>query len=130
MTALIIKPKSTIFGRLRSIVPVIFTCVTILLIYSMAVNTNISNSVIVSKACYLPKQMDDSNYDESIDYLKDIAYAEPAPRPGQSIFFHETSCSSDGMVRLTARYVDCDCVGVFQRLLELLEFESARQLYM
>lgn len=39
-----------------------------------------------------------------INLLEDISESETKPKLGKSIFFHETSCGRNGMVRLNARY--------------------------
>lgn len=35
--------------------------------------------------------------------LDDVMEAEKKPTPGKSIFFHETSCSTNGLISLNAR---------------------------
>lgn len=39
----------------------------------------------------------------AITLLEDIMESEKKPTPGKTIFFHETSCSKNGLVRLNAR---------------------------
>lgn len=39
----------------------------------------------------------------SIVFLADVIKSEKKPQYGKSIFFHETSCSSKGLVQLNAR---------------------------
>lgn len=41
----------------------------------------------------------------TIKFFEDVMEAKRKPRPGRSIFFHETSCSRDGTVHLNARYM-------------------------
>lgn len=37
-------------------------------------------------------------------YFEDVLESKKHPTPGKSIFFHETSCATDGLVHLNARY--------------------------
>lgn len=39
----------------------------------------------------------------SIIFFEDVMESKRMPTPGRSIFFHETSCSIDGLVHLNAR---------------------------
>lgn len=39
----------------------------------------------------------------AINVLEDISESETKPKLGKSIFFHETSCGRNGIVRLNAR---------------------------
>lgn len=41
--------------------------------------------------------------DVSINFFEDVMESPRKPTPGRSIFFHETSCSKDGLVHLNAR---------------------------
>lgn len=50
-----------------------------------------------AKKCY-QSQIDKSN----IDFLPDILEADVKPVPGQSIFFHVTSCSNSSRIELSA----------------------------
>lgn len=54
-----------------------------------------------AKRCFVPKN--NSIYDD-IELLEDVLESEKRPKPGKSIFFHETSCTEDGIVVLNARY--------------------------
>lgn len=45
-----------------------------------------------------------ASLDENIILLEDITDSKNQPKPGQSIFFHETSCTN-GIVKLNARWV-------------------------
>lgn len=42
----------------------------------------------------------------TITLLEDISHSVKKPKPGKSIFFHETSCARNGLVHLNARYVN------------------------
>lgn len=42
--------------------------------------------------------------DESIIFFPDLMEAEKKPTPSKTIFFLETTCSGDGLVRLKPRY--------------------------
>lgn len=44
------------------------------------------------------------NKNLNIEFLDDIMESEKKPKPGQSIFFHVTSCATNGRVTLNARY--------------------------
>lgn len=39
----------------------------------------------------------------SIQFFDDVIKSNRKPTPGKSIFFHETSCSKNGIVQLNAR---------------------------
>lgn len=41
--------------------------------------------------------------DETIKYFEDILLSRKTPTPGKTIFFHETSCSSNGVAQLNGR---------------------------
>lgn len=106
------------FGRKRTIFSVIFSLTLLFMIITIAVNINASINFIASKACYQHKEIDGSELNRSIALLDDILFSERQPRPGKSIFFHETSCSADNLVRLNARCVsecvrdNCQCIFV------------------
>lgn len=53
-----------------------------------------------AKRCFLPPNI---NIYDGIELLEDILSSEKRPMPGNSIFFHETSCTTDGKVVLNAR---------------------------
>lgn len=38
-----------------------------------------------------------------INFFEDVMESKRKPTPGRTIFFHETSCSKDGLVHLNAR---------------------------
>lgn len=63
-------------------------------------------SVVKSKnlqACYQHTSTSHRNEYE-IKYLKDVMDADPKPNTGQSIVFHETTCSRSGLLHLNSRY--------------------------
>lgn len=39
----------------------------------------------------------------TINFFEDVLESKRKPTPGRSIFFHETSCSHDGIINLNAR---------------------------
>lgn len=45
----------------------------------------------------------DPEGENTIKYFPDLLKSSRQPTPGKTIFFHETSCSGDGIVRLNAR---------------------------
>lgn len=53
-----------------------------------------------AKRCFRPKEQ--GIYD-NLELLDDILEADKAPQPDQSIFFHETTCTQNGVVLLNAR---------------------------
>lgn len=71
----------------------------------IAVSISASENFIVSKTCYQQKEMVVSELNTSIKYLEDILFSERQPKRGKSIFFHETSCSTNYLVQLNARCV-------------------------
>lgn len=93
------------FVRKRMIFSVIFLSLTLLaMIMTIAVNISASMNFIASKACYQHLEIDGSEVNGSITFLEDILLSERQPRLEKSIFFHETSCSADHLVRLNARF--------------------------
>lgn len=54
-----------------------------------------------AKCCFRLK--DDKIYD-GLQLLDDVLEAERRPQPDNTIFFHETSCTKNGVVVLNARY--------------------------
>lgn len=52
------------------------------------------------KSCFINQLNSD---DEPIQFLDDIMASKKKPQMGKTIFFHETSCASDGIVKLNAR---------------------------
>lgn len=65
----------------------------------------IPKSSISKRACYqrTSKQARHNNEYE-IRYLVDVMEADPKPIAGESIIFHETTCSRSGLVHLNSRY--------------------------
>lgn len=53
-----------------------------------------------AKRCFRPKN--DGIY-ENLQLLDDVLEGKKRPQPNNSIFFHETSCSENGLVVLNAR---------------------------
>lgn len=53
-----------------------------------------------AKKCFQRSTKQD---DSTISYLIDLMESKKMPQKGKTIFFHETSCSKDGLVRLNAR---------------------------
>lgn len=53
-----------------------------------------------AKMCFWPKI---DNYDD-VMLLSDVLTPEIKPKPGKSIFFHETSCTENSKVHLNARF--------------------------
>lgn len=53
-----------------------------------------------SKKCFWPSN--GGIYDD-LELLEEILEAEIKPKPGKSIFFHETSCTKNGIISLNAR---------------------------
>lgn len=64
-------------------------------------NFNENFQIEKAKSCFVPKNH--SIY-SGIELLEDVLKSEKRPKPGKSIFFHETSCTEDGIVVLNARY--------------------------
>lgn len=57
------------------------------------------NTVAKAKKCF---QFTDQN-PGSIVFFEDVMQSKKQPTPGKSIFFHETSCTKDGLIHLNAR---------------------------
>lgn len=64
--------------------------------------TFLAPNIARAKQCF---HLNAANGDEmsKINFFDDIMESKRMPTPGQSIFFHETSCSKDGLVYLNAR---------------------------
>lgn len=58
---------------------------------------------IPPQACY-QRTTNKHNNEYEINYLKDVMEADRQPNTGDSIFFHETTCSKSGLVHLNSRY--------------------------
>lgn len=58
------------------------------------------NRINEAKRCFQPAINDRL---PNFKLLEDVFEAETTPQPDNGIFFHETSCSKDGMIRLNAR---------------------------
>lgn len=57
-----------------------------------------------AKQCFHLKSINDDAYRTfHINFFDDMMESKKMPTPGKSIFFHETSCSTDGLVHLNAR---------------------------
>lgn len=104
---LIIGKSSIILGRKKKIFPVIFSLTAIVMIWTIALSISASQNFLISKMCYQHKEMimSEMEFNTSITFLEDILISARKPRRGKSIFFHETSCSPDYLVRLNARCV-------------------------
>lgn len=60
--------------------------------------TFIAPSTEMAKKCFRHTATD-----INIKFLEDVMESPRKPTPGKSIFFHETSCSKDGLIRLNGR---------------------------
>lgn len=92
-------------------------CVFLLAIVLVFTVTILSESNILSSRWFFPsleefqpvKSSNDINRcyklptDTSIDYFEDILDGEKQPISGKTIFFHETTCSKTGIVKLNAK---------------------------
>lgn len=63
--------------------------------------TFLSPNVARAKQCFQLNGISDDL--SSINFFEDVMESKRKPTPGRSIFFHETSCSKDGLVHLNAR---------------------------
>lgn len=63
--------------------------------------TFLSPNVARAKQCFQLNGIGDDL--SSINFFEDVMESKRKPTPGRSIFFHETSCSKDGLVHLNAR---------------------------
>lgn len=65
------------------------------------------NLIVIGKQCYqdiiFQIESNSVTVKESEDRLHDVLESAKLPTPGRSIFFHETSCSVDGTIKLNAR---------------------------
>lgn len=59
------------------------------------------NTIEKAKNCYRSKNKHEMFND--LKWLEDVLEAAYTPKPDKSIFFHETSCTHDGLLRLNAR---------------------------
>lgn len=61
-----------------------------------------SSNITKAKNCFrLDQSIDHAN--QKIAYLENLIDSELKPTPGESIFFHETSCYKNGLINLNAR---------------------------
>lgn len=75
-------------------------CVVVTIIGWMLLTPNVENA----KQCFHSKSINDDAYRKfHINFFDDMMQSKKMPTPGKSIFFHETSCSTDGLVHLNAR---------------------------
>lgn len=63
--------------------------------------TFLAPNVARAKQCFQLNGISDDL--SSINFFEDVMESKRKPTPGRSIFFHETSCSKDGLVHLNAR---------------------------
>lgn len=56
-----------------------------------------------ARKCFQHKNSAESEAAHAIEFLEDVLVAEKRPGQGKNIFFHETSCLDDHLVRLNAR---------------------------
>lgn len=66
------------------------------MIWSYTVRVNFENA----KNCF--RRITNEN-DKTIKYFEDVLLSNKTPTPGKTIFFHETSCSSNGIAQLNGR---------------------------
>lgn len=83
-----------------------YKVILILIILSLIVTISMWSLTIDTtemKKCFRHKDIFDSETQGTIIYLEDVMESKRKPQSGKSIFFHETSCSTDGIVKLNAR---------------------------
>lgn len=73
------------------------------LILTIVIWTFFTSDVTKAKQCFKLKPNHISDRSISISFFEDVLESKKRPTPGKSIFFHETSCGSDGLVHLNAR---------------------------
>lgn len=56
-----------------------------------------------AKKCFRHKNIVESETAQTIEFLDDVMASKKQPGHGNNIFFHETSCLNDQLVRLNAR---------------------------
>lgn len=76
-------------------------CIMFMTIFFYMTTTN--NQRINMKKCFRHKSVVETEANHAIIFLDDIMQAKKRPQKGRSIFFHETTCSENGLVRLNAR---------------------------
>lgn len=65
--------------------------------------TFLSPNVARAKECFHLNAAAIGDDISSINFFEDVMESKRKPTPGRSIFFHETSCSKDGLIHLNAR---------------------------
>lgn len=65
--------------------------------------TFLAPNVARAKQCFRLNSAAIGDDISSINFFEDVMESNRKPTPGRSIFFHETSCSKDGLVHLNAR---------------------------
>lgn len=75
-----------------------------------------------AKNCYWPTN--NGIYD-TLELLEDVMKSRNEPKPGKSIFFHETSCTANGIVSLNARY----SLDIFFRMKNIAPFVGGHSIH-
>lgn len=84
----------------KFIIRLIFGVIVFVIVYSM---TFLRYKFAVKRMQSLQKCFQLNAKIQSVLLLEDVLEAELKPKPDKSIFFHETSCSRDGRIKLTPR---------------------------
>lgn len=94
-----ISLRQPFFGRTFLLTVLFGGCMLIITILTF-IGPNTANA----KKCFHRKTFDgDEKFNQIIKYFEDVLESSKSPTPGKTIFFHETSCSSDGLIRLNGR---------------------------
>ncbi|XP_031631936.1 lactosylceramide 4-alpha-galactosyltransferase-like [Contarinia nasturtii] len=137
----------------------------LLAIVLVIIITIFTDSSVLKKTEYTPNETDDftpkpqrfenisdcykspGNKDNGIRYFDDILDAKIQPKPGKTIFFHQTTCSKTGIVKLNAKeacavesaarhnpdrdifVIFASPVGVIETKKELPQFYNKLQVY-
>lgn len=75
----------------------------IILILMVAMSIWTFDGTANAKKCFQHKSSAELEAAHTIEFLEDVMAADERPRSGKTIFFHETSCLDDHLVRLNAR---------------------------
>lgn len=95
--------RSKYFFRQNVLFRMLLSLTVIILIMMVAMSIWSSNGTENAKKCFRHKNSAESEAAHTVEFLEDVMAAEKRPGQGKNIFFHETSCLDDHLVRLNAR---------------------------
>lgn len=95
--------RSKYFSRQSFMFRMLMSLTVILLILMVAMSIWSFDGTVNAKKCFQHKNVAESETAHTVEFLEDVMAADKRPRSGKTIFFHETSCLDDHLIRLNAR---------------------------